>query len=144
MFRKLLVFSLLLCSMSAMMAQEKRQFYLEIKEGYELGSIKVQSKSDNSLQLSMNNKSFETFINSKQVYEFRIAFKHAVMPMLKRVYLVEIDEYTSINDFLERSEVADMVEVPEKNSIEVLAMTPFYGLSSFSILPNDYQDIFSG
>src|SRR5699024_6217663 len=115
----------------------------EIKEGYELGSIKVQSKSDNSLQLSMNNKSFETFINSKQVYEFRIAFKHAVMPMLKRVYLVEIDEYTSINDFLEISEVADMVEVADKNSIEVLAITEVYGFSSFTILPNNYQDRYS-
>lgn len=57
MFRKLLVFNMLLCSVSAMMAQEKRQFYLEIKEGYEHGNIEVQSKSDNSLQLSMNNKS---------------------------------------------------------------------------------------
>src|SRR5699024_1662376 len=139
----LLLFSLLLCSMSAMMAQEKRHFYLEIKEGYELGSIKVQSKSDNSLQLSMNNKSFESFINSKQVYEFRIAFKHAIMPRLKRIYYVEVDENTSLNDFFIREEVFRIEEIFEEEG-EVLASNPIFETNSFSVLPNDYNDIFSG
>src|SRR5699024_10272742 len=139
----LLLFSLLLCSMSAMMAQEKRHFYLEIKEGYELGSIKVQSKSDNSLQLSMNNKSFESFINSKQVYEFRIAFKHAIMPRLKRTYYVEVEENISLKDFLSRDEVFRIEEIFEEEG-EVLASDPIFETNSFSVLPNDYNDIFSG
>lgn len=111
MFKKLLAFSLLLYSMSVVIAQEKRQFYLEIKEGYELGNIKVQSKNDKSLQLSMNNKGFESFINSKSVYEFRIAFKHAIMPRLKRTYYVEVEENIFMNDFLSREEVFDIEEI---------------------------------
>lgn len=129
--------------MSVLTAQEKRQFYLEIKEGYELGSIEVQSKSDNSLQLSMNNKSFEIFINSKQVYDFRIAFKHAIMPRLKRIYYIETEENVSINDFLLRDEVFRIEEIFEEEG-EVLVSEPIYGVNSFSVLPNDYQDIFSG
>lgn len=129
--------------MSIILAQEKRQFYLEIKEGYELGNIEVQSKSDNSLQLSMNNKSFESFINSKSVYEFRIAFKHAIMPRLKRIYYVEVDENTSLNDFFIREEVFRIEEIFEEEG-EVLASNPIFETNSFSVLPNDYNDILSG
>lgn len=116
---------------------------MEIKEGYELGNIEVQSKSDNSLQLSMNNKSSESFINSKSVYEFRIAFKHAIMPRLKRIYYVEVDENTSLNDFFIREEVFRIEEIFEEEG-EVLASNPIFETNSFSVLPNDYNDIFSG
>lgn len=116
---------------------------MEIKEGYELGNIEVQSKSDNSLQLSMNNKSFEAFINAKQVYEFRIAFKHAIMPRLKRTYYVEVEENISLKDFLSRDEVFRIEEIFEEEG-EVLASNPIFETNSFSILPNDYNDIFSG
>lgn len=120
----------------------KAPILLEIKEGYELGNIEVQSKSDNSLQLSMNNKSFESFINSKSVYEFKIAFKHAIMPRLKRIYYVEVEENTFLNDFLIREEVLRVEEIFEEK--DVLTSVPTYGVNSFSVLPNDYQDIFSG
>lgn len=107
------MFGLLFCCISILTAQEKRSFYLELKEGYELKNLVTQVKADNSLEVSMDNKTFETFINSKKVYEFKVAFKHAVMPRLKRTYYIETEVGISKEELLSREEVFRVEEIYE-------------------------------
>src|SRR5699024_176609 len=67
---------------------------------------------------------------------------HAIMPRLKRIYYVEVEKNTSLNDFLIREEVLRIEEIFEEK--DVLTSDPIYGVNGFSILPNDFEDIFSG
>ncbi len=65
-FFSLLVF---LCGVS-IFAQTTQQYYLEIKEGHELGTVQKTTNSDQTLTLDMNNQDFASVLNTSTIYEF--------------------------------------------------------------------------
>lgn len=65
MIRKLLLFVTLFLLFNHISAQEKRQFYIEIEEGYELGVIHTQKRSNNSLEFTIANQNFQAFLKFK-------------------------------------------------------------------------------
>ncbi len=85
-----------------------------------------------TLTFTLTNKSFENFLNSMPVYEFKKAFPTAVTPRLQRLYLIELDGNQITSDFISRQ---DVVNVSEFDNSYVLAEDdpPIY--------TNDYTEL---
>ena len=120
-------------------AQDKTQYFIEIKEGYELGTITKTVNADSTLTLSISNQSLATVLNTKQLTEFKLAFPGLQRARLQRVYLIEVPFETDIGDISTRVEVSNIELVPDEEPMLMDEPAP-----SFTILPNDYSDIVIG
>jgi hypothetical protein len=116
-----------------MYSQNRQDYYIEIKEGTNLGTIKQIINPDSTITLTTNVAGFSNFINSKTVYGFRKAFPTATTPRLQRLYLMETSEYYTAADFLVNE---DIVNVSEINNDLILT-------SSYEppIYTNDYNEL---
>lgn len=139
---------LFLC-FSYIYSQELDYYYLEIKEGYELGEIQKTVNTDQTLALSMQNTDFASLLNSKQLYSFEKAFPTAQTPRLQRVYVVSLNKNTPVTDFSLKAEVQqfiaidDEVIIEEENAVQNNNLFAAISLPP-SPLPNDYDDIIEG
>lgn len=107
-------------------SQNKQDYYLEIKQGINLGTIQKTVNADETISISSNSSSFSNFINSKEVYNFEKAFPTSVTPKLQRVYIVTLSENETISSFYQQAEVENVELIEE----------PFLA----SIYPNDYNE----
>lgn len=137
--RKLALCIALLVPFMYLYSQDLDYYYLEIKEGYELGEIQKTVNTDQTLTLSMQNTAFAVALNEKPIYNFERAFPSANTPKLQRVYLISVQKYISLNDFFLRDEVYNLVNLYEEEDILTTSLDP-----SFGILPNDYDDLITG
>ncbi|CAM3261712.1 Thermophilic serine proteinase [Aequorivita lipolytica] len=108
-------------------AQNTAEYYLEIKTGYDLGTIQKTNNIDGTITITTNINNFSNFVNTKEVYHFDKAFPGAVSSILQKVYLLILEENEIFTDFMLRSEVENilLLEKPE--------LAGFY--------PNDYTEI---
>ncbi|MGB3343660.1 MAG: S8 family serine peptidase [Aequorivita sp.] len=125
-------------------AQNTKQYYLEIKPGYELGSFQLSTNLDQTLVITMANQDFANVLNNNSVYTFEKMYPTAPTPRLKRVYFVEISEnFVDETIISQRNEVERFFLIEDENLIDegdhlLLPSTPPF------VLPNDYDDPFTG
>lgn len=122
-----------------MYAQDTVQYFLEIKEGHELGTVSKTNNPDNTLQLSMANASLATLLNSKSLTKFEKAFPGVQRPKLSRTYIIELPFESTIGDLSTRQEVQNLEVIPYEEPELLDDFSP-----SITILPNDYEDIVYG
>ncbi|QAA82522.1 hypothetical protein EI546_12685 [Aequorivita sp. H23M31] len=108
-------------------AQNKQEYYVEIKPGNDLGTIQKTTKNDGAITITSNNSAFSNFLNAKQLYHFDKAFPGAVSDLLRRTYLLILEENEAFTDFMLRSEVKDIIMLEK----------PMLG----STYPNDYIEM---
>ena len=116
-------------------AQNNKEYYLEIKPEYNLGTIQQTTNNDGTISITTNIIDFSNFINTKEVYSFKKAFPTALTPRLQRVYTITLNEIENITGFLNRIEIENFASI-EKNII-----TEDFLLLNF---PNDYVDALTG
>jgi hypothetical protein len=121
-----------------MTAQETTQYFLVIKEGYELGAISKTVNLDESLTLGMANTDLANTLNSMSLTIFEQAFPGLQIPRLTRIYLMEVPFETSMGNISSRQEVEKVEMVPRY--VNLLEEETF----AIQILPNDYEDVIVG
>ncbi|MCF6308720.1 MAG: S8 family serine peptidase [Flavobacteriaceae bacterium] len=119
-------------------SQNRQDYFVLISNNYDLGMIEKTTKTDQTLDFSVNNASLTQFLNTIPTYTFEKAFPTSQRPRLQRVYLLSVLEGTSIVTILQRTEVED-VELIDQNIMLLNDEAP-----SFGIIPNDYEDIITG
>jgi hypothetical protein len=139
MMRKFTLCIALLLPFVYIYSQDLDYYYLEIKEGHELGEIQKTVNTDQTLTLSMQNTVLATVINEKPIYAFEKAFPSAQTPRLQRVYLISAQKNVSLQFLKQRGEVNNVINLFEDE--DILASSPNL---SFGLLPNDYDDIITG
>ncbi len=117
--------------------QDLDYYYLEIKEGYELGEIQKTVNTDQTLTLSMQNTELAAALNAKPIFTFKRAFHNNLNPVLDRIYLVGLTSGVSFSEFINRNEV-ERIEPVYFNEQLTADVAPF------TILPNDFEDIVTG
>ncbi len=105
-------------------SQEKKSYYVVLKEGVDLGVIQETINPDQTISITTNKNDFSEFINSKQAYRFKKEFKTFVTPILQRYYSITLSENEDILDFIQRDDIEKFYEIIE----------PEY----LSHYPNDY------
>ena len=90
---------------TTMFAQNFNNYYIEIKDGYELGVITKTTNPDQTLTLSMANTSLATLLNAKSMYEFKEAFPGAQNSRLQKTYLMSLVQGEVVSDLSSRQEV---------------------------------------
>lgn len=108
-------------------AQVLKEYYLEIKTGYNLGEIQKTINSDGSISITTNLNDFSNFVNNKEVYDFKKAFSTSITPRLQRVYLIILEEKEPFSDFLLRNEVKNIIALGEHELV--------------GHYPNDYNEL---
>lgn len=119
-------------------SQDLDYYYLEIKEGYELGEIQKTVNTDQTLTLSMQNTDLASALNAKPIYTFEKAFDGFQNPKLMRTFILGVSNDINIDNILYREEI-ESYEILDDNYI-LTGNTNDY----FFILPNDYDDIITG
>src|SRR5690606_38201319 len=119
-----LIFLLAAFSSIFLSAQNTKDYYLEIKTGYNLGVVQQSTNNDGTISITTNITDFSNFVNAKEIYHFEKAFPTSTTPRLQRVYLVTLGENEIFTDFKLRNEVENilLLDTPE--------LTGYY--------PNDY------
>ncbi|MAP54303.1 S8 family serine peptidase [Altibacter sp.] len=138
--KKAVFFLLFICSINVVFTQNQQSYYIELKDGYDLGGIQRTTHSDGTISITTNINDFSSIINAKTVYSFEKAFPTAETPRLQRVYVITMDSNSQINDISTRNEVERVVINEEivftDGSMPVTDTSPIY--------PNDYDDIITG
>lgn len=130
---------------SHLSAQNTKDYYLEIKSGYELGSVQLSTNPDQTLAFNMANQSLASILNSTGIYTFEKMYPSAQTPRLQRIYFMEVTEdFVDEAIFSQRSEVERFFLIDDSLSlIENIIDIPLPPSPPF-VLPNDYDDPFSG
>lgn len=68
-------------------AQNTKDYYLEIKQGYELGTIQQITNPDQTLNISLTNQDFANVLNNSGIYTFERMYPTAQTPRLQRISL---------------------------------------------------------
>ncbi|WP_139855578.1 S8 family serine peptidase [Aequorivita sinensis] len=131
------MFFLILLTNTTLIGQNTQDYFLKIKQGYDLGVIQKTIKPDSTLSLSMTNSSFAAVMNQKPIYKFEKPFPNLNSAFLDLVYLITLDETATTTDIISRNEV-QYLEIIE-DDIQ-LADEPM----PFAIVPNDYTDALFG
>ncbi len=119
-------------------SQAQVDFWLEFNEGYDIGDITQTTRANQTIEVDIDNNSFESFLNSQLVYKIRKAFPTSNTPRLQRTYLITLNPFDgSMTAFLNRPEVANFDLVGQQS---ILAETAAFNIT----LPNDYEDIITG
>ena len=133
--KKSILIAILLVGHLSLFSQNTADYLLEIKDGYDLGTVQKTVNPNGTLTISTDITDFSNFLNSKSIYSWEKAFPTSTRPKLQRVYLISLDENTNTVDFNNRAEVEIMFmdeEVAYTNSL------------TQSIYPNDYDDFILG
>jgi subtilisin family serine protease len=130
-------------------AQERQEYYIEIKDGVNLGAVSTTPNPDETVTISTANQNFSTFINGKQPYSFKRAFPTSITPILQRVYSVSFESNIGLTDFAQRSDIENMVPVELPQLIDIASQPPTITPAELTALPtfypNDYTElIFEG
>ena len=112
-------------------AQDYDYYYLEVKEGYDLGEVSKTITPDQTLILSMGNTEIATILNQKVVFDFKKVTSVSLTPRLLRVYLLVLETGEIVSDLILREEIE---KVTLLESIE-LADEPVHNYE------NDYIEI---
>jgi len=126
-----------------MTAQQTTHYFLEIKEGYELGTITKTVNPDQTFTLSMANTALANSLNNKDLTKFEPAFPGLQRPRLTRIYVMEVPFEASIGDLSARQEVENIELVPGE-AILLDDNIPTSSVLPSDYLPNDYVDIIIG
>lgn len=126
-------------------AQNTKDYYLEIKQGYELGTIQQITNPDQTLNISLTNQDFANVLNNSGIYTFERMYPTAQTPRLQRIYFVEVSEnFANENSFLQRNEVERFFLLDnDENLIDDSENIPLPSNPPF-VLPNDYDDPYTG
>lgn len=114
-------------------------YYVEFKEGHVPQQLQKTVNADQTLTISMQNTDLAAALNAKPIYTFERAFPKSLNPNLKLVYLLTIQKNTSTTDLLNRNEINNLMFLDNFNE-DVLTGSS----QSFSILPDDFDDIITG
>ncbi len=136
--RKLVLCFALVLPFVYIYSQDLDSYYLEIKEGYELGEIQKIVNADQTLTLTMQNIGFASALNAKPVFTFEKAFPDVQFSNIERTYLLSVSTGINVNEILNRHEV-NFYEQVFFNEMLLENQT-----TSFSILPDDYNDLIIG
>jgi subtilisin family serine protease len=129
-------------------SQERQSYYLRIAENTNLGNIQKTVNTDETLTLSTANVAFSSFLNSKNLYEFKQAFPGASTSSLQRVYKITMASTESHSDLLQRPEIQDLeilsneqvlFENPLNTTNENATMS--FTTSQSANYPNDYNEL---
>lgn len=135
---------MILCS-SIFHAQNKVEYYLEIKDGYDLGAIQKTTNTDQTLAFTMANQNFANTLSNSDIYGLEKAFPTAQTPRLQRVYVVSVlENFSGGTNILQRAEVERFCLIDDGESLiensETLILPPQPPFA----LPNDYDDPYTG
>ncbi len=124
--------------------QNSKEFWLEFKDGYDIGTIIQEKNDDQTLCIDISDNFLENFLNNQNLYKIKKAFPTSTSVMLQRVYVVSLDPMTSHEDFLTRPEIENFVQIEDTfnqlETIDILASSEEDTIE----LPNDYIDLLEG
>ncbi len=118
-------------------SQNRKKYYIEIKEGVDLGIIQRTINPDETIIITTNDIDFSSLINSKPTYEFKKAFPTSITPRLQRVYILTLDGNAQVGDFLTRNDIEKFFLIDEESILLSENSAPVF-------YPNDYEDIITG
>lgn len=131
--KNLTLFLIVLLTSLYLFGQNKQTYYLELRQGLDLEIIQKVVNSDETITIATNHNNFSTFINSKVVYEFRKAFSTATTPRLQLLYLIEVSENYTIDDFMMYEDIVHVTKMDNSLILMDNSGPPIY--------PNDYDEI---
>src|SRR5690606_3778868 len=114
--RKLALCIVLLLPFVYIYSQDLDYYYLEIKEGHELGEIQKTVNADQTLTLSMENTAFAAALNEKPIYVFEKAFPSSQRSLLQRVYILSVPNNTIFSSLSQRQEI-EILSLIEDNNV---------------------------
>ncbi len=135
---RILTILLMIFSPVLLNAQTTKDYLLEIKEGFELGSIQQTVNPNQTLTLTMVNNGLANELNTKQIFVFEKAFLKSLNPKLQRFYFLTISANADITSILARPEVVDINPISQEKILTSETSI------NFDMLPNDYDDIITG
>lgn len=124
-------------SYSYIFSQDLDYYYLEFKEEQVPQQLQTTLNPDQTLTLSMQNEELAGIFNTKPIYKFERAFYYNLNPVLDRVYLISTTSEESLSDIVNRDEIERIEQVYFDEEL-------IDEESSFTILPNDFDDIVTG
>lgn len=127
--KKTILLSILILAVCGLYAQNRQDYFVEEKVNNTINPIAKTTNTDGTLSLTFDDNELQTFLDSKQVYEYKKAFPGATTPRLQRTYLVTLDDETYLNDLASLNSVENVELVPE--------YVPLFD-------PNDYVETITG
>ncbi|WP_347373836.1 S8 family serine peptidase [Aequorivita sp. Q41] len=119
-----------------LLAQNTQDYYLEIKEGFELGEIQKTINPNQTVNLTMANMALANELNTKQIFSFKKAFSNSQNSRLQRVYILRASEDIDFSNIIERIEIQKITPI-----INEIILTSDINIG---MIPNDYEDIITG
>lgn len=120
--KKILFF--ILFSSSILYAQNVKEFYLVEKEFNSINFLIKDTLSTGRLSISLSQKGLNDYLSSKKVTRFEKAFNNTKSDLLKRTYLVQIDDSTSNEDIISQFSSFGLFQTVEYiNKVESLMYT---------------------
>ena len=114
-------------SLNTICAQNKKGYYIELKPNVSLGTIQKTVNSDQTLSITTAINDFSALVNSRNVYTFKQAFPGITSERLQRVYYIEFSENEIVQEFDQRTEIENFIELEVPDLL-------------FD-LPNDYTEV---
>jgi len=106
-------------------SQNRQEYYVRVKQNQSIEPIVKIINSDGSLSLTFNNSSLSSFFNNKYVTKYERAFLDSQSSLLKRTYIITLENDSYINELSNIGEVEFVELVP--------TLVPLYE-------PNDYAE----
>jgi len=135
--KRVLLFLIIFSLQSISFYAQNDEYILEVKEGFELGSIQTTTNVNQTLTFTMTNTSFAESLNTNSIYEFSRMFPGAETVELQRIYFLRVTQNFSSSTISQQEEVMDLFIVDQSEIIE--------DDGEQFVLPNDYEDpLFGG
>ena len=125
-FRTPFAYFLVIASMT-INAQNNVFYKIEFKEGQNVEVLNTSINNDNTLTITTDKSSFNSFITGKPIYKFEKAYPLFTTPRLQRIYIIEVPLNYNVTTFSQRSDIKRLVPCQENASVLLS-----------NIEPNDY------
>lgn len=102
-------------------------YKVEFGEGNHINILNTSLNSDNTLNITTDKSSLNSFLSNKPIYKFKKAYPLFTTPRLQRIYLLEVPVSFNVTLFLQRNDVVRLVPYEEVTPV-LLSNTE----------PNDY------
>jgi len=125
-------------------SQQTINYWLEFKEGYDIGNIIQERNKDQTLCIDISNNSLEYFLNNQDLHSIEKAFPTTTNSMLQRVYVISLNSIKSTKDFTSRLEIENFAQIEDTfNQSEATDILASSDTDDYT-LPNDYIDVLIG
>jgi hypothetical protein len=111
---------LIMTSCSLVYGQDTVIYYVEFQEGQNMDVLSTTINTDNTLAITTNKSTFNSFVNGAPIYKFEKAFPLFTTTRLQRVYLMEVPVSYNITPYSQRSDIVQLL--PYNEEIPVLVM----------------------